>query len=80
VCVRDVSWGLRQPLRRADTLLPSCVNCLEAAVRCYPGLYREGFYWFFSHDNISSHGSAICVCLLEPCSKRTYQFLQQLVF
>jgi hypothetical protein len=44
VCVRDVSWGLRQLLHRADTLLPSCVNCLEAAMRSYPGLYRECFY------------------------------------
>jgi hypothetical protein len=44
VCVRDVSRGLRHPLRRADTLLPSCVSCLKAAVRSYPGLYREGFY------------------------------------
>jgi hypothetical protein len=80
VCVRDVSWGFRQPLVRADTVLPSRVDCLEAAVRSYPGLHREGFYWLFSHDNSSSYGNAICVCLLEPCSKRTYQFLQQLVF
>jgi len=80
MCVMGVSWGLRQPLRQADTLLPSCIDCLEAAIRSYQGLYKEGFYWLFSHDNSSSYGNAICVCLLEPCSKRTYQFLQQLAF
>ena len=26
---RNISWGVKRPVRKPDTLSPSCVNCLE---------------------------------------------------
>ena len=53
--VRNISWWVKEPVRRADNLAPLCADCHEiwepqplGTLRACPALYRDCFAFAFT--------------------------------